>query len=173
MGFDYGFDIYPRLEPSDSNKETYRQFLDEVIRTYEGVHDEAGRRADGKVLVMPPDSEFSKSYVRFMVGECPHMPYDPDRCDYFLRFSSKISGHLTFPAEKYITSVHEIAKRYFGSRVHLWHELWEMGDERLRNGCYGWQEVHDADRKLRELEAGQQEHALEEQAREATQPNTQ
>jgi len=54
-----------------------------------------------------------------MVGECPHMPGNSDCCDYFLRFSSKVSGRLTTPAELYIRSVYQIAKKHFGSRVHF------------------------------------------------------
>ena len=166
MGFDCGFDIYPRLEATASNKETYRRFLDEIIRTYENVYDKEGRMTDGKVLDIPPNSHHSdKIYIWFMVGECPHIPGNPDHCDYFLRFSSKVSGRLTTPAEPYIRSVYQIAKKYFGSRVHFWHEMTETGDER-QWGYYDWQEVHDADRKLRELETGQepdlQNRALEE-----------
>jgi hypothetical protein len=131
MGFDCGFDIYPRLEATASNKETYRRFLDEIIRTYENVYDKEGRTTDGKVLDIPPNSHHSDNiYIWFMVGECPHIPANPDRCDYFLRFSSKVSGHLTTPAKPYITSVYKITKKYFGSRVHFWHEMTETGDER-------------------------------------------
>lgn len=79
------------------------------------------------------------------------MPSNPDRCEYFLRFSSKVSGRLTAPARPYILNVYKIAKRHFGSRVHFWHEMNETGDER-QWGYYGWQEVHDAKKKLRELD---------------------
>jgi hypothetical protein len=157
MGFDCGFDIYPRLETTASNKETYRRFLDEIIRTYENVYDKEGRMTDGKVLDIPINSHHSdKIYIWFMVGESPHIPGNPNRCDYFLRFSSKVSGRLKTPAEPYIRSVYKIAKKYFGSRVHFWHEMDETGDER-QWGYYDWQEVHDADRKLRELETGQEQ----------------
>lgn len=44
--------------------------------------------------------------------------------------------------------MYKIAKKYFGSRVHFWHEMNETGDER-QWGYYDWQEVHDADRRLR------------------------
>ena len=139
------------------------------------AYDEAGRSPDGKVLDVPTNSDRDKFYIRFMVGECPGIPHNPDSCDYLLRFSSKVSGHLTTPTKPYISGVHEIAKKYFGRRVHLWHELWETEDER-QLGCYNWQEVHDADRKLRELETGQeqrpQEHALEERVLEADKPKT-
>jgi len=105
---------------------------------------------------MPTDSDHSdKVYIRFMVGECPHMPSNPDRCDYFLRFSSKVSGRLTAPAQPYIRSVYKIAKKHFGSRVHFWHEMNETDDERQR-GCYDWKEVYDASQRLRVLETGQE-----------------
>ena len=156
MGIDCGFDIYPRLEATAANKESYKGFLDEIIHTYDEVYEKEGRRADGKVLDTPTDSEHSeKVYIHFMVGECPHMPSNPNRCDYFLRFSSKIRGRLTTPAEPYIRSVHEIAKRHFGSRVHFWHEMNETGDER-QWGYYDWQQVHDASRELRELDTRQE-----------------
>ena len=157
MGFDCGFDIYPRLEATASNKETYRRFLDEITNTYKDVYDEKARTTDGKVLAIPTTSHHSDEvYIRFMVGECPHIPCNPDRCDYFLRFSSKISGGLTTPAEPYIRGVYRIAKKYFGSRVHFWHEMVETEDER-QWGCYDWQEVNDADRRLKELEMGQEQ----------------
>ena len=176
MGFDCGFDIFPRLEANASNKETYRQFRDEITRRYESAYDDAGRRKDGKVLEIPTNSDdCDKLYIRFMVGECPHMPHNPDHCNFFLRFSSKISGHLTTPAEPYIRGVHQVAKKYFGARIHFWHELCETEDER-QWGCYGWQEVHDADEELRKSNTGHeqalQDHASEERARDADKPNT-
>ena len=127
MGFDCGFDIYPRLEATASNKEIYSRFLDEIESTYQNVIDKEGRRADGKLLVIGPEGPDNVN-IWFMIGECPHMPADPNHCDYFLRFSSKVSGHLTAPAQKYIRGVYEIAKNYFSSRVHFWHELNEWGD---------------------------------------------
>ncbi|KAJ4200845.1 hypothetical protein NW759_015760 [Fusarium solani] len=149
MGYDCGFDIYPRLEATAEHKEAYQQFLDDIISVYEGVHDEEGRRDDGKVLEMPGDTAHSdKVNICFMVGECPRMPANPDRCNYFLRFSSKISGRLTAPAESYIRSVYKIARKNFGSRVHFWNDLYD------EFGCYGWQQIYDAEKELRELEAG-------------------
>ena len=100
-----------------------------------------------------------------MVGDYPKIPSNPDRCDCFLRFSSKISGHLTTLAEPHIRNMYKIAKKYFGSSVHFWHELNETEDER-QWGSYDWQEVHHAEEKLREVETGQegdlQNRALEE-----------
>lgn len=159
MGFDCGFDIYPRLEVTPENKGTYQGFIDDIIATYEGVYDEKGRRDDGKVLQMPTDSDFphhsDKVNICFMIGECPHMPNNPEQCSYFLRFSSKVSGGLTTPAEPYIRSVYKIAKKHFGNRVHFWHELQETDDQR-QWGWYNWQQIHDAEKELRELEKGKE-----------------
>ena len=106
MGFDCGFDIYPRLEATTCNKPTYQRFLDKFIIIYNDVYDRKGLRPDGKILEMPNDSEYSKDCITFMVGECPKIPSNPERCDCFLRFSLKISGHLTTPAEPYIRNVY-------------------------------------------------------------------
>ena len=156
MGFDCGFDMYPRLEANASNKESYSRFLEEIIKKYGNVYDAKGRRDDGKILTTSIN-ESAKSmgvddvYIWFMVGECPCIPKSPEHCDYFLRFSSKVSGSLTTPAESYIEDVYEIAKTYFGSRVKFWHELNEFGTVRQQYGYYKWNEIHDADKKLREL----------------------
>jgi hypothetical protein len=156
MGYDCGFDVFPRLEPNASNVETYRQFRDDIMRKYDDAYDDAGRSHDGKVLEVPTSSDdHDKLYLRFMVGECPQMPYTPDHCNYFLRFSSKVSGDLTMSAEPYIRDVYQIAKAYFGSLIHFWHEMCETDDER-QWGYYSWQEVNNADDELRKLNAGEQ-----------------
>lgn len=151
MGYDCGFDISPKLEVTTENKQVYQQFLDEIIETYQDVYDDEGRRDDGKILDLPNSSKYSqKNLIQLMIGECPNMPSSPEWCNYFLRFSSKISGRLTTPAEPYIRAAHQIAKKHFGSRVHFWHELYE-GEEQKQYGIYGWDEVNAASRELREL----------------------
>jgi hypothetical protein len=150
MGFDCGFDIYPPLKATASSKEIYSQFLDEIENTYQNVVDKKGRRTDGKILITESE-ELDNLYIWFIIGECPHIPANHDHCDYFLRFSSKVSGHLTMPAQPYIEGVYEIAKKHFGSRVHFWHELNEFGDIHHQCGYYSWEEVNSADKKLREL----------------------
>ncbi|KAL7939598.1 hypothetical protein V8C35DRAFT_287110 [Trichoderma chlorosporum] len=158
MGFDCGFDISPRLEVNDENKRVYQQFLNEIIEKYKDVYDEEGRQEDGKILDLPNSSKHSnKNIIRFMIGECPHMPSSPERCNYFLRFSSKVSGSLTVAAKPYIMDVLKIAKKYFGSRVHFWHELNESGDLAQQFGVYGWNEVNDAEKELRELGSDKEE----------------
>ncbi|KAK3898782.1 hypothetical protein C8A05DRAFT_46997 [Staphylotrichum tortipilum] len=159
MGFDCGFDIYPRLNPSNAaDKQAYQAFLDDIMATYQDAHDSEGRREDGKVLQMPgdPDGKFyDKSYIYFMVGEWPRIPANAERCDYFLRFSSKVSGQLSACAEPYLRGVHQMAKQRFGVRVHWWHELNdEAEDDRKWRGYYSWTEVYAASDELKALEAG-------------------
>jgi hypothetical protein len=163
MGFDCGFDVFPRLDAADeADKRAYQGFLDDIIDIYRDAYNKEGRREDGIVLQLPGDSGggggLSEDYIYFMVGECPKMPANPERCDYFLRFSSKVSGGLTMCAEPYIRSVHRIAKKWFGHRVHWWHELNELAeDPRKWMGCYSWSAVHEADTKLKALRARQEQ----------------
>ncbi|KAL7943203.1 hypothetical protein V8C42DRAFT_329985 [Trichoderma barbatum] len=158
MGFDCGFDISPRLKVNDENKRVYQQFLDEIIETYQYVYDEDGRREDGKILDLPNSSKYSsKNLIQLMIGECPRMPSSPELCNYFLRFSSKVSGRLTTSAEPYIMEVLKIARKHFGSRVHFWHELHETDDMEQQFGVYGWDEVNAAERELRALGSEKEE----------------
>lgn len=166
MGFDCGFDVCPRLEPTPENQETYRRFLDEIIERWQGVYDPGGCREDGKILEMPGEvSEHAKmecgrdQYIYFMVGECPGMPARPENCNFFLRFSSKVSGSLTAQARPYIGAVYLIAKAHFGSeRVHFWHEMNEhdLGGP-TQNGYYNWTQVYDARKEMRALLAKERE----------------
>ncbi|KAL7782158.1 hypothetical protein V8C43DRAFT_296641 [Trichoderma afarasin] len=158
MGFDCGFDIFPRLEVNDENKKVYQQFLDEIIEKYKDVYDEKGRREDGKILDLPDSSKYSgRNLIHLAIGECPHMPSSAECCNYFLRFSSKVSGSLTTAAEPYIMDVLKIAKKHFGSRVHFWHELNEFGNSEQQFGVYSWTEVNDTERELRELGSGKED----------------
>ncbi|KAL3294521.1 SET domain-containing protein 5 [Colletotrichum asianum] len=154
MGYDCGFDIYPQLEATERNIEKYERFRNAIIRKYENAFDPGSRHPDGKVLdiLKESGSDFGTNYnISFLVGEIPHMPYAAQRCNYFLRFSSKVSGQLAAPAEPYIRQVFGIAKKYFGDRVRFWHDL----DEDIsKDDCYGyyeWQEVIDAEEELRRL----------------------
>ncbi|KAK3367284.1 hypothetical protein B0T24DRAFT_535228 [Lasiosphaeria ovina] len=157
MGFDCGFDIFPALEPTEENKRAYRAFLNEIIAKYQDTYDKEGRRDDGKVLELPGDPQAKWPHphsIRFMVGECPSVPANPNHCGYFLRFSSKVSGRLTRCAGPYILSICDIARRYFGHKVHFWHELNESGAEWQCGGCYDWNEVHDMGKELEALTDG-------------------
>ncbi|KAJ3518674.1 hypothetical protein NM208_g14432 [Fusarium decemcellulare] len=142
MGFDCGFDICPPLEEK-----------------YRGVTDPDSRSPSGIVLITPETrhtegsdklSNDTKYFYYFMIGEAPHLPSHPDCCDRFLRFSSKVSGGITAPAEPYIMEVCRIAKQYFGDRVCFWHELRETGDEK-QYGCYSWKRVYEAEKEVRDF----------------------
>jgi hypothetical protein len=127
-----------------------------MLKKYGDVYDKKGRRPDGKILttsvdVLATSMDVDSVYIWFIVGECPHIPKSPEHCDYFLRFSSKVSGSLTAPTESYINDVYEIAKTHFGSRVRFWHELNEFGTVRQQYGYCSWNDIHDAERKLKYL----------------------
>lgn len=105
---------------------------------------------DMKVLALPGFLlEYDESFIRFAVGEMPHMPSTPDRYICF-RFGSKVSGRLRAPAARYIREVRHIARKHFGTRVHYLHEMDETDDNR-QWGCYGWSEVQAAERELTDM----------------------
>ena len=93
MGYGIGFGIYPRLEPTPANKERYASFINEIMTTF---FDEA---EDNLVELVTTSKG---TLIEFMVGEHPIISYN---CDFFLRFSSKVSGGLTAAAEPYIRDV--------------------------------------------------------------------
>lgn len=129
MGIDCGFDVHPRLEPTEENKESYACFIAEVLRKYED-DDNPG----AGIAVVVPHSECS--YIEFQIGEHPTIPY---KCEYFLRFSSKVSGRHG-EAEGYLKDVYKIAKKWFGDRVQWWNEGFDQW------GVWGWTEANAARR---------------------------
>jgi hypothetical protein len=148
MGFDCGFDIYPALEPTPSNQEKYEHFIQEVMQTYslddanpDSYLDSAERPAK---LVSKPHG----AILEFKVGEYPFMPYNAHLCNYFLRFSSKVSSTSTELAEPFLEGVYKIAKRRFGSRVKWWHEMDEWGTKVQMYGFYDWTEIHRVRKEL-------------------------
>ncbi len=113
----------------------------------ENIYNKEGQMTDSKVLDILTNSHHSnKIYISFIVSKCPHMPGNPNYYNYFLLFSSKVSGHLTMPAELYIRSVYQIMKKILQQQG--LHKMVKTRDK----WHYNWKEVHDADRKLRELE---------------------
>lgn len=144
MGFDCGFDIYPPLERTKANQEEYELFLREVLDTYGPRDGDGAEKGDGGSVVRV-NAESEDSYIDFEVGEHPHLPR---RCEHFLRFSSKISGRSL--AEPYIRGVYKIAKQRLGDRVYFWHEMNESGPHIRHSGCYNWNEIHAARKKIGE-----------------------
>ncbi|KAI1487567.1 hypothetical protein F5X96DRAFT_672551 [Biscogniauxia mediterranea] len=85
------FDIFPPIEETSAGKGSYRCFLEVFTSTYNAVYDEEGQSEDCKVLQAPTDSPDPDTvYIYFMISECPYMPRNPDRCDYFLRFQLQV-----------------------------------------------------------------------------------
>lgn len=160
MGIDCGFDMHPRLDPNNpADLASYRDFVAEIIQAYRNKYDKDGRREDGKVLILPSDclmpadhfGALDRCSITFAVGEYPRIPANPQRCNYFLRFSSKVSGPLTYPARNYIVKVCAIARKYFADRV----QVWDEGCDQF--GFYNWKEVTEAEGELLRLEAKEDE----------------
>ncbi|CZR67380.1 uncharacterized protein PAC_17279 [Phialocephala subalpina] len=166
MGFDCGFDIYPPLERTKANQERYELFLREVLVAYgprDGEDADRGGGGDGGSVVRV-NAESEESYIDFEVGEHPHIPR---RCEHFLRFSSKVSGRSL--AEPYIRGVYKIAKQWLGDRVYFWHEMNEFGAYIRQYGCYNWNEIHVARRRIREHKQQAEEREREDIQREESQ----
>lgn len=104
MGVDEGFDIYPALNSSCQG--LYDHFLEEVLQKYkDAVHPVTGKPLI--CIVGEPGAE--DAYIYFQFGEGAIIPY---RCEYFLRFSSKLVRHDPEVAN-YLREVYIVAKQYF------------------------------------------------------------
>lgn len=132
MGYDCGFELHPRLTNSAADQELHARFVVELFRTYEDEDDRAMVSRQGP----------KGAYIVFEVGEHPWIPYNGE---YFLPFSSKVSGGLTREAEAYIKRICRIARKYFGARVRFWHEL----NDDL--GVHDYTDVRDAQREFVEV----------------------
>ena len=128
MGVDAGFDMVPRLSRDVMHRQNWAQFIDIVKEHYKN---------DNQVEVHP-------TYIEFKAGEHPILPVE---CHKFLRFSSKISGHIaaTTGVENYIETVTRIAKTSFGARVYYWNEYHDQ------YGYYNWNEVHESIRSYQQV----------------------
>lgn len=152
-GIDCGFDIYPPLEPTRANQELFlREVLDEYRPRDREDTDQGGRGSVVKV-----DADSPGSYIEFMVGEHPRIPR---RCEHFLRFSSKVSGGSV--AEPYIRGVCKIARQWLGDRVYFWDEMNELGAYIRHSGCYNWNEIYAAQRRIGEHKQQAEQQELEE-----------
>jgi len=119
MDFGCEHDMVPRLTESDSDKNRWLAFIDEVKEVY---NEEAVVQVQTCV-------------VTFKVGEHPQLPLEGHK---FLRFSSKVSEPRTEAAEPYIRRVYRIAREIFGQRVQFWHELYD------NYGHYEWDAVNES-----------------------------
>jgi hypothetical protein len=157
MGVDCGFDIYPPLERTKANQEQYELFLSAVLDKYGPRDGDGVEQGGGGGSVVRMNAESEACYIDFEVGEHPHLPR---RCEQFLRFSSKISGRSL--AEPYIEGVYKIAKQWLGGRVYFWHEMNEFGPHIRHYGCYNWNEIHAARKKIGEHKQQAEEREQEE-----------
>jgi hypothetical protein len=144
MGFACGFDIVPNLK-ADAHRDAYKRFIDEIIGTYEDLHDPDSRHPDQKILELPTDDTSSdKHNIRFTVGDYPSIPFYPEHCGHFLRFSSQVSARLAAPAEVYIKEICDIAKKHLGKKkVRWWNEM------QGTHGRYEKQVVRDTEDELK------------------------
>ena len=135
MIFDYGFDVYPPLEPTEINQAQYDKFLDAFLAVY-------GIRRDNGASTAPigPEPESETTYIEPWVGGYPRLPR---QCHRFLRFSN-----ITLAANpayvQHIRAVTTIAREYFGDRIYEFSET--SGSDRYirRNGCYNYTEIQAA-----------------------------
>jgi hypothetical protein len=111
MAFDCGFDIFPRLAPTEENKIRYREFVTKV-----STFDTKKFR-----FVLPTDTDcpkaFSKKFIHFLILGQPKIPFG-DNCDCFLSFRS--NDALSADVLKIVRVIAVIARQFFGSRVHFW-----------------------------------------------------
>jgi len=156
MSIDCGFDIYPPLEHTKANQEQYEVFLRKVLDAYRPQEGDDAERDDSSSVVRV-NVESEESYIEFEVGEHPHLPR---RCEHFLRFSSKVSGSSL--AGPYIRGVYKIAKDWLGDRVYYWHEMNELVPHIRYSGCYNWNEINAARRRIWEHKQPAEEQDNEE-----------
>jgi hypothetical protein len=100
----------------------YDHFLEEVLQKYtDAVHPVTGKTLI--YIVGEPGAE--DAYIYFQFGEGAIIPY---RCEYFLRFSSKLVRHDP-EVGNYLCEVYIVAKKYFynleywleGGRSYIYH----------------------------------------------------
>jgi hypothetical protein len=164
MGVDEGFDIYPALK--SSCQPLYDEFLIEILQKYEdAVHPVTGETLIR--IVGEPGAEDAHIYFQF--GEGAIIPY---RCEYFLRFSSKLVRHDPEVA-KYLREVYMIAKEYFCDI-----EYWLEGGQSYtyhasETAPHDWRDVHKARQKLKKHEGAYQTFGVKEalQALQNERPN--
>jgi hypothetical protein len=145
MGVDEGFDIYPALD--SASQDIYDDFLEEILEKYkDAVHPVTGETLIR--IIGEPRAE--DAYICFQFGECPIIPY---RCEYFLRFSSKL---LSRDSEtNYLREVYLIAKQYFPNNLEYWLEGGRSFTYHASESApYSWKDVYEARKKLRKEDEG-------------------
>ncbi|KAK3936752.1 hypothetical protein QBC46DRAFT_345283 [Diplogelasinospora grovesii] len=82
MGVDAGFDVLPTLRTSFQSR--HDGFIEAVMLEYQYV---VNPRTGESLINIVGDREAKRGYIWFKIGEAPRLPL---RCEYFLRFSSKL-----------------------------------------------------------------------------------
>jgi hypothetical protein len=137
MGYSFGFDIQPPLDPIHQiNQDQYGRFIVELLDQYDC--DDGSLE---QIACLVPRG--TGAYIEFEVGGRPAIPANPEMCQYFLRFSSRISGKQTQAAEPAVVrDVYRIAQGMFGEeRVRWWHEADETDDAHTSSGWYSERQV--------------------------------
>ena len=137
MGVDKGFDFYPPLTDSDVDKVS-TALPDNVVKEYLFQTTSLKYRPSGRPFLMKSEKyktddnmAIERDAIVFKQGEHPCLELDGHR---FRRFSAKISGSHQGDVETYLDEIKIIAKRHFGWRVHLWHEMDHLS---MDNMVYG------------------------------------
>ena len=165
-----GFDIHPKLEPTEENKATYKKFIDQVIQTYKDTKDELCWGKDGYVLSVPGEpGSVDNVHVRFVISnEQPRIPANPERCDYFMRCYCKVMGEPDRAGEQYVWGVRNIAKKYFGPRVHSW-TYKNKPPKETDKWLWAFDDVDRAEWDLKDLEKKRREAEAVKQRKEGVQ----
>ncbi|KAF4968184.1 hypothetical protein FSARC_4374 [Fusarium sarcochroum] len=116
MSVDCGFDIFPPLVPTKENKETYREFVNDVVNFFQGPNNNTHNLILGTNPNRP--SMFDESFVHFLLPAMPKFPINAKNCDCFLSFSSSASASLI--AQRRVQELSNLARHHFGGRVHNW-----------------------------------------------------
>jgi len=141
MGVDEGFDIYPAL--NSGCQDIYDHFLEEILQKYkDAVHPITGETLIR--IVGEPRAE--DAYIYFQFGEGAIIPY---RCEYFLRFSSKLVSRDP-KVNDYLREVYFVARRYFPNNLEYWLEGGRSFTYHASESApYDWMDVYEARKKLK------------------------
>ena len=131
MPYKFGFDLYPPLEHKDELV-IWASFLEKVKEQFSN---------DSKF-------EVTDKYLTFKDGDHLKLPIDGT---YFRRFSSELSvSKKNMAMEHYISKVLELAKNYFGRKIHFWcdkaYDEFECSVE-----CYSLEEIETAEKAYKKL----------------------
>ncbi|KAF2634383.1 hypothetical protein P280DRAFT_539972 [Massarina eburnea CBS 473.64] len=125
-----GFDIYPPLPPTPSNRTLYANFITTILSRYSSRCSSLPPTSPSRPTASaarPTSQSKTKTkrncaqviptpggaYILFIVPGLPILPYNSALCEYFVRFSSASCPALA-------QDVYEVARGLFGERVQWW-----------------------------------------------------